>query len=115
MQVDFKPKSCEGDDALFSGHVVMKVPHASERFKVLKQMGLKVTETGKADMVKDELEILSELVLIADSFLIESKLLDKDGVEVSKEQIFYNDGSPKWVTLINEIAGFVTGLQLGKT
>lgn len=114
MQVDFKPKCCEGDDALFTGHVVMKVPHASERFKVLKQMGLKINQDGSTETLKDELDVIGELCLIAEQFLVESKLIDKDGNAVDKEKIFYNDGDQKWIRLITDISGFVTGLKLGK-
>lgn len=114
MNVEFVPPSCKAENAAFSGHVVMKMPHAAERFRILKRMGVKVGESGEASAMKDNLDVLSELCLVAEEFMVESKLKDLDGNVVSKEQIFYNDGNQKWVTLISEISGFVSGLGLGK-
>lgn len=115
VRIDYVPENAKGDKPKFSGKVVMRVPHQFERFKIMKEFGLKL-KGKKVELEKDNFEQVMEIAKIAHSHFVESELIDLETSKpVSETDIFYPvSGDNKWLDLTLNMGKFILELCIGK-
>lgn len=115
VKIDYFPESTKGEKPLFSGKVVMRVPHQFERFKIMKEFGLKI-KGKKVETEKDNFEQVMEIAKVAHTHFVESELTDiETGKPVTEKDIFYpTSNNEKWLDLTLGMGNFILGMCLGK-
>ena len=116
LKIDFVPEGCKGENPLFTGKLVMRVPHAHEKFTLIRDVGVRYGIDGTNKVDTDTLQQLSEFSKIANQFFVQSELTDNETKRpVSKEEIFYNvESKQKFMTLPIEMGKFMLELCLPK-
>lgn len=115
VKIDYVPENAKGENPQFSGKVIMRVPHQFERFKIMKEFGLKI-KGKKVEVEKDNFEQVMEIAKIAHIHFVESELIDLEtGKPVTESEIFFPIKSEnKWLDLTLNMGKFILEMCIGK-
>lgn len=101
---NYIPSICQGDEALYEGHLVLKVPHAIERANFMKRLNIIVPaglEDVDAKLPENAIDMLPEMFKIAEETIQECHLKSLDGEEITTEDLFYD---PDLQGVLTEVA-----------
>jgi hypothetical protein len=62
MEFEFVPSVCKGEDAKFSGSVVLRSPTFDERYEYMEKAGFKVGEGGEVEASTEQLGAVRRMV-----------------------------------------------------
>lgn len=92
MKFDFVPKVCRGEKPSYSGHIVVEVPKAPDRYRIIRESGVisvyeKAKEDGKDESSFDlasQYELVTKMSGYVENQVKEVKLKRlSDGMEVN--------------------------------
>lgn len=101
---EYIPEICKGEK--YEGCVVIRMPHAADRIRWLRDMNFKISADGKFDANEDTLSLLEGMIKIVEAQIVESKIKSKDGKEISKEDIFY---MLEFQQMVSEVGNLLLG------
>lgn len=114
MEIDYTPKLCQGDDALFEGTIKMRVPTFSERYEYMEKAGFKIGEDGGIEANMEQMGAIRRMVDFSQAHYVAVDLKRKeDGAAFKSFDEMQSDPSCDAI-LIEFAMACMTGVRPGK-
>lgn len=112
--VTFVPTVCKGEDALFEGSLVLKMPTFDQKYELFELAGMKVSEKGEMQMdTVEKMRMMRMLVKHTQPYYETVSIKKKDGGEEFKsfEDLQYDQDAH--AILIEVGTAILNGFKLG--
>ena len=104
MDLVYKPKACQGDDAKVIGQLTIRVPSVVQKYDYMDKCGIEVGMDGQVDMAKmNTIRFIKTLIELSEDHYVSIELKKKVGgatVTTWDELIHDPDCEP----VVNEVA-----------
>ena len=114
MNIEFKPKACEGKNKKFDGTVTLRMPTFDEKYSYLEQCQFKTDESGQVQDGYGSISAIRKAVGLAKDHFVKVDLIRvKDGREFKSFDEMSVDNDCHEILI--EVAGkILQGFNLGK-